>query len=364
MKKSTITKAIAAAASFALAASLTACGGQPQESAGEQIQEPEAIQIGIKLDVKAEGWNADTSTPVIAMLTPVAEDTETAANAESTDNTANAENTTEAASIAAAAEEPETLYREISCNEENMVELEAGEYELGLISPINADGSIYTVPDDTKVEAAEITEDADAIQLELIPAEQVQPAQLEGIVSAVTVAAEADPASVQAATLERAKANALANPNASAEQIEAAEDAAAEAVASGDKAAMDNAAASRPTASAPEGSNAGSGSSAPSESASTGSSTGSTQTSAPVHEHNFSTPIYSTESYLISEAYSKAACSCGTTFPSVGAWEAHVTALADEGIYNGHSWSSVYVPAQYGTRDVVVGYQCSCGATS
>lgn len=214
----------------------------------------------------------------------------------------------EAAADAAAAEEaaPETVYREVSANEEAVIELEAGEHALGLISPINADGSIYTVPDDAQVTVAEITDESEAIALELIPADQVQTAQLEGIVPALTVASQTDPEAIPAATLERAKANALANLNANAEQIEAAEGAAAQAVASGDKAAVEAAAASRPIASAP----AGSAPSAPaaSGSANAGQSQAPAASQAPAHTHSFDIPVYGS---VYHDAVTKEAMVCG-----------------------------------------------------
>ena len=355
MKKSTIARALSALTAAALVSCLAGCGTQAEE-AQEQAPEPEAApEIGIKLDITAEGWTADTSTPVIALLTPVAAEEEVPEAAGDAAEGAAAE--------AAAAEEaaPETVYREVSANEEAVIELEAGEYGLGLISPINADGSIYTVPDDAQVTAAEITDDSEAIALELIPADQVQTAQLEGIVSALTVASQTDPEAVPAATLERAKANALANPNANAEKIEAAEDAAAQAVASGDKAAVEAAAASRPTASAPAGS-------APSAPAASGSANaGQSQTPAasqtPAHTHSFDIPVYSQEQYLVSEGSSVCVCSCGVS-GSLAQVQAHIQSCIDQDIYSGHSYSVQSTPPQYGYRDVFAGYyQCSCGAS-
>lgn len=355
MKKSTIARALSALTAAALVSCLAGCGTQAEE-AQEQAPEPEAApEIGIKLDITAEGWTADSSTPVVALLTPVAAGEEVPEAA--------GDAAEEAAADAAAAEEaaPETVYREVSANEEAVIELEAGEYELGLISPINADGSIYTVPDDAQVTAAEITDDSEAIALELIPADQVQTAQLEGIVSALTVASQTDPEAVPAATLERAKANALANPNANAEQIEAAEDAAAQAVASGDKAAVEAAAASRPTASAP----AGSAPSAPavSGSANAGQSQAPAASQTPAHTHSFDIPVYGQERYLISKGETRVVCGCGTVFEDIDDYYAHSDAMIDQGIFSGHSYSAQSTPDQYGYRDVVTDYKCSCGAS-
>lgn len=349
MKRSTIAKLASAIASATIIACLAGCAGQAEE-VQEQAPEPEP-QVGIKLDVTAEGWDAEASTPVVAVLTPAA--TEEASQGASEGQEAPAD----------ASQAPEPIYHELKANEEQVIELAAGTYDLGLISPINADGSIYTVPDDASIESKELTEDAEAMELVLIPADQVQASQLEGIVSALTVASQTNPDAIPVATLERAKVNALVCPNASAEQIEAAESAAADAVASGDKAAIDNAVASRPTASAPSGASSGSSESAGSGSlADTGAAQAPSAPSAPAHTHTFDIPVWGQERYLVSAGYDTILCSCGASFSSTSAWGAHDEAIMIE-TGSGHSYSVQSTPPQYGYRDVITGYKCSCGVS-
>ncbi len=81
--------------------------------------------------------------------------------------------------------------------------------------------------------------------------------------------------------------------------------------------------------------------------------------SAPQHEHDFNIPVYESVSYLISEGYDVAICSCGIEWRSIDAWDAHASSM---GWGEGCSNRVRSVPPEYGTHDVFVGYKCSCGA--
>lgn len=308
---------VAAAAALALAFSLTGCG---QQAAPEP-------STGFKVEVKAESWEADQSTPAIVVLTPKADD-----------------------ASADKSEEPTPIVNAIPANETATIEVDAGTYALDLVSPINADGSIYKVPEGTTVEVTEgELDESEAIKLELIPAEQATSEQVTAIVSALTVALT-DQAGVPdaAAILDKAKENAKRNPNVTEEAIQAAKDKVEEAVESGDASVVGAAQASGNAGQQASGSaGSGSSSSAPSQAA--------PAPSAPSHTHDFQ-PHYYTTQVLVG---SQVVCSCGQTFSSTRAWGAHNQAdLLNGG--PGHCYS---VQPIYQSQQLIDYYYCSCGAT-
>lgn len=308
---------VAAAAALALAFSLTGCG---QQAAPEP-------STGFKVEVKAESWEADQSTPAIVVLTPKADD-----------------------ASADKSEEPTPIVNAIPANETATIEVDAGTYALDLVSPINADGSIYKVPEGTTVEVTEgELDESEAIKLELIPAEQATSEQVTAIVSALTVALT-DQAGVPdaAAILDKAKENAKRNPNVTEEAIQAAKDKVEEAVESGDASVVGAAQASGNAGQQASGSaGSGSSSSAPSQAA--------PAPSAPSHTHDFQ-PHYYTHQVRVG---SQVVCSCGQTFSSTSAWGAHDQA----GLLNGGPGHCYSVQPTYETKTDIDYYQCSCGAT-
>ena len=307
---------VAAAAALALAFSLTGCG---QQAAPEP-------STGFKVEVKAESWEADQSTPAIVVLTPKADD-----------------------ASADKSEEPTPIVNAIPANETATIEVDAGTYALDLVSPINADGSIYKVPEGTTVEVTEgELDESEAIKLELIPAEQATSEQVTAIVSALTVALS-DQAGVPdaAAILDKAKENAKCNPNVTEEAIQAAKDKAEEAVESGDASVVGAAQASGNAGQQASGSaGSGSSSSAPSQAA--------PAPSAPSHTHSFQPHYYTTQVQVGSQIV----CSCGQTFSSTSAWGAHDQAdLLNGGPGHCYSVQPIYQSQQ------LIDYYCSCGAT-
>ncbi len=318
MKK--ITTIIAAATATALALALTGCGQQAEQQASEP-------STGFKVEVQAESWDAEQSTPAIVVLTPKADD-----------------------ASADESEEPTPIVNAIPANETATIEVDAGTYALDLVSPINADGSIYKVPEGTEVEVVEGELDgSEAIELELIPAEQATSEQVTAIVSALTVALT-DQAGVPdaAAILDKAKANAKCNPNVTEEAIQAAKDKAEEAVESGDASVAGAAQASGNAGQQASGSaGSGSSSSAPSQAA--------PAPSAPSHTHSFQPHYYTTQVVVGSQIV----CSCGATFSSNGEWTAHDKA----GLLNGGPGHSYSVQPIWQSQQLIDYYYCSCGAT-
>ena len=304
---------VAAAAALALAFSLTGCG---QQAAPEP-------STGFKVEVKAESWEADQSTPAIVVLTPKADD-----------------------ASADKSEEPTPIVNAIPANETATIEVDAGTYALDLVSPINADVSIYKVPEGTTVVVTEgELDESEAIKLELIPAEQATSEQVTAIVSALTVALT-DQAGVPdaAAILDKAKENAKRNPNVTEEAIQAAKDKAEEAVESGNASAAGAAQASGNAGQQASGSaGSGSSSSAPSQAA--------PAPSAPSHTHDFQ-PHYYTHQVQVGSHYVCYTCNKTVSDPAAHQEEAG----------RGSSHPCGTEPT-YETKTDIDYYQCSCGAT-
>lgn len=311
MKKTT--SILAAASAFALAFALTGCGQQAAPELG----------TGFKVEVQAESWEADQSTPVIVVLTPEADD-----------------------ASADESEEPTPIVNAIPANETATIEVDAGTYALDLVSPINADGSIYKVPEGTTVEVNEgELDESEAIELELIPAEEATSEQVTAIVSALTVALT-DQAGVPdaAAILDKAKENAKRNPNVTEEAIQAAKDKAEEAVESGNASAAGAAQASGNAGQQASGSaGSGSSSSAPSQAA--------PAPSAPSHTHDFQ-PHYYTHQVQVGSHYVCYTCNKTVSDPAAHQEEAG----------RGSSHPCGTEPT-YETKTDIDYYQCSCGAT-
>jgi len=94
------------------------------DSSSPQTQEEYVVRIG----VKADGWDAATSSPVIAHIT-------------------SADGTTD-------------YYHAYAANADVSLTVPSdGDYTVSFVSPVNADGSIYRVPDATSVTATEPTTD-------------------------------------------------------------------------------------------------------------------------------------------------------------------------------------------------------------
>ena len=133
-------KAIVAGLGIACAAALAIggiCAVNAQPQAKEPVKQEQAAKTGsedkketyvLQVGAKAEGWNKDTSSPVIAHIVNE--------------------------------EEKVDYYTAYDANEEVSLDVPAeGGYEVSFISPVNADGSIYKVPEKQTVQAE--TVDAD-----------------------------------------------------------------------------------------------------------------------------------------------------------------------------------------------------------
>lgn len=102
--------------------------GDSNAPAVSQSKDDEEQDMVLTLEVKADGWDADTSTPVIAHI-------------EGADGKVD-------------------FYTAIAANKQVTVEVgESGTYTVTFISPVNADGSIYKVPS-KKVTAGKADQDS------------------------------------------------------------------------------------------------------------------------------------------------------------------------------------------------------------
>jgi hypothetical protein len=166
------------------------------ENEGEAVGEEHLLSVG----VRADGWDADTSSPVIAHVVSEAERVD--------------------------------YYHAYAANEEVSLKVPAkGGYEVSFVSPINADGSVYRVPEAETVdsEVADEGSDADArpvlsFTFERVNAADVTQEELADLVEQVTDAVrngdetltgESGIKVVETVT-ENAKAN---NPNADANAV-------------------------------------------------------------------------------------------------------------------------------------------------
>ena len=336
MKKTTRIS-VSAIAAFALAASLAGC------TSGEPAAEEAQDTTGIRISASAEGYDAETSTPAFVSAVPI----------ELTDD--------------GEAEIPEgatVSYWRLDIGDEVRIDLDEGAYELGYVTPINADGSLYRVADEDAALSISVDGDGraalagegasdEALEIEVafehVGAGDVTGDELASALMAVTIAARTCPGTEADADaiIELAARNVKANPNASAETIEAAK-AEAEAIADSSEGV---AAGSVPKtqASAPAASAGGSGSSGDAPSASA--------PSAPAHVHSFTIPVTQTQQVLVQAGYGYFMCSCG--YSSTASMDV-IEHQMETGTCGGYS--TVSVPPVYESQTIIVGYQCACGA--
>ena len=105
----------------------------PEPVAGEEVapSEEPVVERWLSIGVAAEGWDAETSSPVIAHVT--------------------------------SADGGVDFYHAYAANgTERLLVADAGDYQVSWITPVNADGSMYRVCDPATVTAqeAEVSEDA------------------------------------------------------------------------------------------------------------------------------------------------------------------------------------------------------------
>lgn len=215
-------KAIAAGLGIVCAAALV-IGGVCAVSARPQAQEPEkqeqvkaesddkvegyVLQVG----VKAEGWDAETSSPVIAHIVSETEGID--------------------------------YYHAYSANEDAALDVPAkGGYEVSFITPVNADGSVYDVPDAQTVQAVEKGSDGSLpFEFALVKADAVSKEDITGISADVADAVKGGDETLTggngAKVAELVGKNLKANPNADTDAVDEQTEGAAESAQSGDSTA-------------------------------------------------------------------------------------------------------------------------------
>lgn len=294
------------------------------------------------------------------------------------------------------------FYHAVSADDEAsaQVELPAGGYEVGYISAINADGSIYRTPDEPATvvigEADGESDDAAGEQpaldvdgsFEQVPAEDVTQDDIDGILGDLADAVEKGDETLSGDAgkdvVDTATGNAQNAPNVDKDKVEQAGDEASDAV-------KDEP--TKPSTSGNGGSGSSSGNSGSSSKPSGGSSSssssgGSSSASKPAHQH---TRVAQTEQqWVVDEAawdepvyemvqiYKPYCQGCGarwetTDVNAANEWQRqHIISCATEGVAIGCDTSEVR-KVQTGTvhhdevghwETVTTGYKCSgCGAT-
>lgn len=213
-------KAVAAICAGCVLALAVVCGGvvlalspggdeTPAETPNVTVttdNEDEEENYVLSVGTSAEGWDAEASSPVIVH---VVND-----------------------------ELGVDYYHAYDANMGCQLPAEAGEYQLSFISPVNADGSIYRVPDVQTVQAV-VSDDGQGADLELpyefelVGAQDVTADELTAIVEQVTEAIKKGDETLTgdagAAVADMVESNCAANPNADTEAVEEAGTEAAEA---------------------------------------------------------------------------------------------------------------------------------------
>ena len=168
--------------------------GKPDTPAVSQKAGEDEQDLALFLEVKAEGWDADTSTPVIAHIED--EDGEV------------------------------DFYTAIAANKQVTVKVgESGTYSVSLIPPVNADGSTYKAASG-EVDAVKTDEKTDGttITLEKVDADKVTKDDLTTIAKDVAEAVKKGDSTLTgdkgAEVVKKFEDNIKKNPNADADAVE------------------------------------------------------------------------------------------------------------------------------------------------
>lgn len=168
--------------------------GKPDTPAVSQKAGEDEQDLALFLEVKAEGWDADTSTPVIAHIED--EDGEV------------------------------DFYTAIAANKQVTVKVgESGTYSVTLIPPVNADGSTYKAASG-EVDAVKTDEKTDGttITLEKVGADKVTKDDLTAIAKDVAAAVKKGDSTLTgdkgAEVVKKFEDNIKKNPNADADAVE------------------------------------------------------------------------------------------------------------------------------------------------
>ncbi len=369
-KKKGVVAGIAAVAVVACIGCGVAAGQQIQpaqdtnQTSTEQSQDNEAAKHRIEFSISAEGWD-DNSSPMILHIF-------------GTDSAGNAVDT----------------YHAFTANRDRSMEVAEGSYTLSWVSAINADGSIYKVPEAAALEVGADTAKAEA-SFEQVPADQVTADDINAILDKVTEAVEKGDATLTGdagkLAVDKAIANAAASPNANKEQVEAKAEVAG-AVATAKSEGKDTSTAKQEAQQkAPAAVTQSSGSQAVSGGSSSGGSTGGSSAAsgsgqqAAAHQHSWQAvtktvhhdAVYKTEYTTVHhdavyESISICA-TCGAESPSSAHLRDHMLKHEDKGgTYGSYKCAQEaydeQVPKQVLVSDaydetVTTGYRCSCGAT-
>ena len=167
--------------------------GDSNAPAVSQSKDEEKQDMVLTLEVKADGWDADTSTPVIAHI-------------EGADGKVD-------------------FYTAIAANKQVTVKVgESGTYTVTFISPVNADGSIYKVPS-KKVTAGKADKTvATGVTFDKVDADKVTKDDLTAIAKDVAEAVKKGDSTLTgdkgAEVVKKFEDNIKKNPNADADAVE------------------------------------------------------------------------------------------------------------------------------------------------
>lgn len=167
--------------------------GKANVPAVSQSKDDEEQDMALILEVKADGWDADTSTPVIAHI----ED----------------------------ADGKVDFYTAIAANKQVTVKVgESGTYTVTFISPVNADGSIYKVPS-KKVTAGKADKTvATGVTFDKVDADKVTKDDLTAIAKDVAAAVKKGDSTLTgdkgAEVVKKFEDNIKKNPNADTDAVE------------------------------------------------------------------------------------------------------------------------------------------------
>ena len=168
--------------------------GKSNTPAVSQAKDEEKQDMALVLEVKADGWDADTSTPVIAHIEGADGDVD--------------------------------FYTAIAANKRVSVTVgESGTYSVSLIPPVNADGSTYKAASG-EVDAVKTDEKTDGttITLEKVDADKVTKDDLTAIAKDVAEAVKKGDSTLTgdkgAAVAKKFEDNIKKNPNADADAVE------------------------------------------------------------------------------------------------------------------------------------------------
>ena len=277
-------------------------------------------------------------------------------------------------------------YHAFTASGDRSMALKDGDYTVEWVSAINADGSIYKVPEVAGLKVGSETAKVEC-SFELIPADQVTADDLNAVIDAATTAVERGDATLSGeagkTAIDKVIANASANPNANKEQVEAkaeVADATASAKAEGkDASAAKQEAQQKAPASVTQTSSSQAVSGGGSSSGSTAGGSSSGGSSQPAHEHSWvavTTTVHHDAQYktVHHDAVYKAVLvckDCGAYNPSTSHIEEHM--LTDDNAKGGTVGKYILVSAAYDEQvlvsaaydeTVTTGYRCSgCGAT-